>query len=208
MRFLALGGVAGPVLFIAVLILSAGLRPNYSHATQFISELGARGTQHASIMNFAGFVPSGLLIAAFGVSLLHVLPRQRFSTVASAFISFFGLGLAVAGLYPCEPGCPQEEPTLHDGVSIAAFLSGIMGSALLARTFHNSIAWRGLSLYSAISSAAACACLIALASSLDSRVLTGLWQRLLVGTLFLWCAVVGFRAFRSWGPPSDAAYEG
>jgi hypothetical protein len=51
-------------------------------------------------------------------------------------------------------------------------------------------------LYSAVSSAAALAFLVALANSLESRTLTGLWQRLLVGALFLWCGIVGVRAFR------------
>jgi hypothetical protein len=50
-----------------------------------------------------------------------------------------------------------------------------------------------------LSSGVALCFLIALANSLDSRTQTGLWQRLLVGTLFLWCAVVGVRAFRIGG---------
>ena len=144
MKFLSLGGVTGPVLFVVVLFFCGSLRPDYSHATQFISELGATGTENAALMNFAGFLPSGLLIAAFGVSLAQVLPRRRPSAVASAFVSFFGVGLVVAGLQPCEPGCPQETPTLHDGVSIAAFLLAIAGSALSAHIFRSSSGWRGI----------------------------------------------------------------
>jgi hypothetical membrane protein len=204
-KFLALGGVAGPALFSAVVILCGVLRPDYSHAAQFISELGANGTQNAALMNFAGFVPSGLLIAALGVSLSRLLPRVRISIVAAALTAMFGFGLAIAGLYPCEPGCPQQELTLHDGVSMAAFLSGIAGSAVFARIFRSCGGSRALWLYSAVSSAGALCFLVALASSLESRALTGLWQRLLVGTLFLWCAVVGLHFFRSSGPPSHAA---
>jgi hypothetical membrane protein len=47
-RYLALGGVVGPVLFASVVILCAALRPKYSHVSQFISELGESGGSHAS----------------------------------------------------------------------------------------------------------------------------------------------------------------
>jgi hypothetical protein len=84
-------------------VLCGTLRPGYSHAAQFISELGAAGTPHAALMNLGGFIPSGLLIGIFGA------------------------GLALAGGFPCAPGCPQDAPTAHDGLSIAAFLAAIAG---------------------------------------------------------------------------------
>lgn len=201
MRFLSLGGVAGPVLFTAVVIVCGALRPDYSHATQFISELGARGTSRAALMNFAGFVPTGLLLASFGVSLAFLLPRHTTSVLAAACITVFGLGITVAGIYSCDPGCPNQgaswEATLHDRVAAVTFLSGIAGSALLAYLFRGLTTWRSLWLYSAISSAVAFGFLIASTASVESRWLTGLWQRLFIGTLYLWCMVVSLRAFRS-----------
>lgn len=200
MRFLSLGGVAGPVLFTAVVIVCGALRPDYSHATQFISELGARGTSRAALMNFAGFVPTGLLLASFGVSLAFLLPRHTTSVLAAACITVFGLGITFAGIYSCDPGCPHQgaswEATLHDRVAAVTFLSGIAGSALLAYLFRGLTTWRSLWLYSAISSAVAFGFLIASTASVESRWLTGLWQRLFIGTLYLWCMVVSLRAFR------------
>jgi hypothetical membrane protein len=49
-----LGGVAGPILFSVVVVVSAALRVDYSHIADFISELGATGTPHADLMNYAG----------------------------------------------------------------------------------------------------------------------------------------------------------
>jgi hypothetical protein len=46
-------------------------------------------------------------------------------------------------------------------------------------------------------------CFVALANSLESRALTGLWQRLMLISLFLWCAVIGLEAYR--GPASPRA---
>ncbi len=55
-KFLALGGITGPILFTLVTIISASLRSDYSHVSQYISELGATGTTNAHLMNFAGFI--------------------------------------------------------------------------------------------------------------------------------------------------------
>ena len=199
MRWLALGGVAGPMLFTTVVALCASMQPDYSHVAQFISELGATGTPHAGVMNFAGFVAGGVGIGAFGLSLASTLPASGWARSVSVLSSLFGVGLVLAGVFPCTPGCPQETATLHDGVSAAAFVSAIAGIALSTLLFRSSPAWRPLWGYSAFSSVAALCLLIVMASSIDARTLTGLWQRLLVGTLFLWYAVAGIHAFRLGG---------
>jgi hypothetical protein len=80
--------------------------------------------------------------------------------------------------------------------SVAGFVSAIAGIALSAYRFRSVTVWRPLWLYSALSSAVALCFLVALAHSIDARSLIGLWQRLLVGTLFLWCAVAGVQVFR------------
>jgi hypothetical protein len=84
-------------------------------------------------------------------------------------------------------------------VSIAAFLSAIAGMGLAAHGLRADAAWRGLAGFSLVTSVTAAIFLVALVGSISSHGLTGLWQRLLVGTIFLWCAVVGLRAFRGLG---------
>lgn len=167
-----LAGLAAPVLFTSVTILCAALRPGYDHATQFISELGATGTPRGALMNLAGFIPSGLLFAVFGVSLARVLPRAAAFAGVSVLMTLFGMG------------------------TVLAFLSATAGVGLFGRAVRRVPGWQGLSGYSLLSSAAAFVFLIALVASVESRTLTGLWQRLMLGTLFLWCAVVGVRASR------------
>lgn len=199
MRFLALGGVAGPVLFASAVILCAALRPDYSHTTQFISELGESGGPHASLMNFLGFIPSGLLLAAFGASLASLRPRTVLSLAAAALIAVFGLGIAGAGVYSCDMGCSREgissEAALHRGVSITAFIAGVLGTGAWAYRFRRLAGWRSLWRYSAATSAAALALLLLLDASVESRAFTGVWQRLFLATLYLWCAVIGLRVW-------------
>jgi hypothetical protein len=88
------------------------------------------------------------------------------------------------------------QATLHDRVSLLAFLVGIAGLALWARVFRRLPAWRSLATYSAVSSVLALGLLIAIGLSIQTRAFTGVWQRLFLGTLYLWCAVVGVRVFR------------
>jgi len=199
-RVLALGGLAGPVLFSTLVIVCGTLRPGYDHATQFMSELGETGGSHASLMNFAGFIPSGLLLAVFGASLAWLLPRNALSVVGAVLMTVFGLGITAAGVYSCDAGCSRQgmsdEATLHLLVSILAFLAGIVGSAVWAYRFRSLVAWQSLWRYTAISSGAALVLLLVMNAAAESRWFSGIWQRLFLATLFLWCAVVGVRAFR------------
>ena len=200
MRILALGGIAGPVLFAVVVLVCAALRPGYSHLQQFISELGVAGTQYAALMNYAGFVPAGLLLAVFGIALVFALPGNRLIRLAAVLVTTFGLGIAASGMISCDLGCPQGEGSLenvvHNTIAPVSFLCLIAAMAMLGVRFPSIHAWRHLSFFSLLASAVALFLLVVLASSLDSRVLTGLWQRLLLAVLFIWCAIVGLEAFR------------
>ena len=82
------GLTPGSSQFVQLKLLQARLQPPLTHSEliilgEFISELGAEGTQNPALMNFAGFVPSGLLIAAFGMSLARLLWRRRISILAA-----------------------------------------------------------------------------------------------------------------------------
>ncbi len=196
-RRLLLGGLAGPILFSVVVIAAAALRPGYSHRDDLISELGATGTPRAALMNYAGFVPAGLMLAAFAVGLMRSWPGDRAAAAAALLLTLFGVGIALSGLASCDPGCPRAgsvENTVHDRIAPVTFLSAIAGAGLLGLRFRRWPAWRRLSGYSLLTSALGLVFLAMVAANLESPAFAGLWQRLLVGTLFTWCAVVALHA--------------
>jgi hypothetical membrane protein len=199
-RILSLGGVLGPALFTAVVILCGARRPGYSHVAQLISELGASGTTHTTLMNVGGFIPAGVLMAGFGIATGRLLKGGTRAAIASGLLTLFGVGVMVAGVYSCDLGCPQPPRStagiIHDRVSVAAFLAGIVGIGLWALEFRRLTSFSDLWLYGAISSIVALGLFVALAVSLETRVITGLLQRLLLGTLFLWCGIVALRLAR------------
>lgn len=206
MRTLALGGIVGPVLFGTVVVVSAAQRPAYNHVHQFISELGATGSSNAVLMNYMGFVPSGLLLAGFGLSLFWILPRSRTVLAASALVLLFGLGVAASGIVSCDLGCPQGgsvQNMIHDRMAPISFLFLILAAGLLSVRFRSLDAWRAFSLFSAASSVTGLVLLALLASTLETRRLTGLWQRLLLFVLFGWCMVIASYGYKVSGKTEE-----
>lgn len=201
LKFLALGGVIGPILFTVTTLICSDLRPGYSHIHHFISELGATGTPDASLMNWMGFIPSGILISSFGLSLTLILPKKILARSGSVLLMIFGLGMTIVGFFSCDAGCPREgslENNIHDQISGPIFLCAILGILLLGVTFRRLPCWKKLWLYSIISAILSIVFLILLINSLDAYRNTGMWQRLLLLTLFLWFAITGVHAFKYW----------
>jgi hypothetical protein len=200
MRALILGGVAGPVVFASAVLAAAAGHPDYSHVAQFMSELGATGAPRAGLMNYAGFIPAGMLLTGFAVSLMHALPRQPLIAAGAVLVMLFGIGVVAAGVFSCDLGCPTSggriENQIHNAIGPSCFVCVIAGAGVLGWQFRNVPDWRGLSAYSLATSAVALCFFLGLVSSLEARVWTGLWQRLMLGTLFSWCVVIAAHAFR------------
>jgi len=209
MRIATIGGVVGPVIFSIVTVIAAFGRPNYDHTRNFISELGATGAENAAFMNYTGFLLGGILVASLGIALLSILPKDRLTLVASVFVTVFGLGVAISGIISCDLGCPQGTGTtaniIHNTIAPVSFLCLIIATICFGVRWRRDEDLRKLSAFSFATGVIALGLLGALASSLETRELTGLWQRLLLSTLFIWCIIVGFRVGHySWNnlPPN------
>ncbi len=204
MRILALGGVAGPVVFGSVVVVCAALRPDYSHSLQVMSVLGETGGPNAIIMNAFGFLPTGLLIMALAISLSQLVPRTILTTAGVLLLGLFGAGIVAAGAYSCDLGCPRvgtsPEAFLHIVVSAVAFGSGVTAIGVWGFAFRAHPEWRSLSVFSLLSALLAAALLAKFNSSVGEATIPGVWQRLFLGTLYLWCAVVGLYAYRISAP--------
>ncbi|MDX1684090.1 MAG: DUF998 domain-containing protein [Saprospiraceae bacterium] len=195
---LALGGIAGPVIFTIVIIIGAALRSDYNHLHNFISELGATGTSNAWLMNYVGFLASGILITLFGIALISSLPKKAMTMTGSILILLFGVGMFFDSFFSCDPGCPpngSQEALMHDGISFFMFLFAIIGTILLGLSFRKLPLWKGFSTYSIVTGIVALIFLILMIYSMDSRVLTGLWQRLHLLTVFLWMVLIGLHIY-------------
>jgi len=208
-RFLAVGGLSGPVVFV-ITTVTCGLRqPDYSHLQNLISELATTVAPLADLINYGGFLLGGLLLAAFGVSLGLHISGGRALRIGSVLITLFGIGVALSGVFSCDVGCPQSsgslENLIHNRIAPLAFASGSIGCILLGVRFRSFPSFHSLWAYSIVSGVLGLCFLVVLASSLQSRQLSGLWQRLLLASLFSWCAVVGYKLLRLRQPARSAS---
>ncbi len=201
LRLFSLGGLAGPLLFILAVILSAALRPGYDHVSQLISELGETGGSTAQLMTYLGFYPTGILILLFSVSCFAAIRRNLLSLAGAVLVGLASLALIVAGIFSCDVGCAMEDPStdqmLHTAAAMVAFLGMIAASVLWSLRFRTLDHWRGLWIYSLLTGIGAFGLFVAFLLLSESQI-DGLVQRLLVLVLFIWLMVFSARLWSTW----------
>ncbi|MBI2076386.1 MAG: DUF998 domain-containing protein [Candidatus Aenigmarchaeota archaeon] len=127
-KFLTLSGFFGPIIFAAVILIAGFLSPNYDHANQVISDLGAVGSPVKDFMNIFGFMLFGILIMAFSVGVYKIRGSLLGKAIAALFM-LGGLAMFLIGVFPsdavCREGpCPQPSLTgeMHNISTIGTFL--------------------------------------------------------------------------------------
>ena len=198
-KFLTLGGVIGSILFTTSTLICGYLRTDYDPLNNFVSELGETNSSTELLMNYIGFIPSGILFSLFGLSLLIIVSKNLSSRIGALLIVLFGLGMTLAGIFSCDQGCPiigSTESIIHDRVSAVTFISAILGIILLGFSFKKMSIFRNISVYAILTGFISLILLIIMINSFESRNLTGLWQRLLLLSIFLWTIIMGLRVFK------------
>ena len=109
-RVLNAAGIAAPVLWVAAVVYIGSLRPEYSHARQYISELAARGSPNQHLMQVAGFILPGLMVVAFGL-LVGLSARTKLAGAGAALLIVGGIARITAGVFPLDPCCLPMPPS-------------------------------------------------------------------------------------------------
>jgi hypothetical membrane protein len=123
------------LLFSVTVVMGGASFPGYSHASQYISELGATGAPHSQAVSWLGFIPSGLLLMVFSFAAPMTLPRSPWTWVGFAFIAYYAFGLVAGGVFPCDFGCRPDDPSFsqvaHNLVAGTGYLTGITALLVL-----------------------------------------------------------------------------
>lgn len=93
------------ILVLAETFYFALQRPNYSHITNTISELGESGAPHERLVAFSFFLPVGLLVW-LSLWLVCREASDKYAAFALVAIACLGAGYVVAAFFPCDPGAP------------------------------------------------------------------------------------------------------
>ena len=167
--------------------------PDYSHAAQFISELGARGAPHELQVRFLGFATSGVFLCIFAAAAWRVLPRSTSGSWALGGIVLFALGYVVAVFFPCDAGCRPQEPSLsqliHNSAGLAGYLAAPAALFFLGRAARD---WPDSGRLSLLVTVCAAVALAGVLTMSPESPLVGVSQRLIEGGVWLWvlaCAV-------------------
>lgn len=107
-----------PAWFLVALLAFAALRPDYSHFTKAVSELGAVNAPNALAWNILGFGAVGTLVVVFAWG----LGTHGGSRWVALMVAISGLGFAAAGLFPADMNDMNADTTrLHILASLVSF---------------------------------------------------------------------------------------
>ncbi|MGZ4955907.1 MAG: DUF998 domain-containing protein [Methylobacter sp.] len=203
MTFRKIGNLCGllaPALWASAIVFAGCLRPEYSHFSQYISELGERGGSTEFMMRYGAFVPTGLMHIAFAAFLSNAFKSSPVTQFAAMLIAINGIARISAGMFPCEPGCALPRillsQKLHSLSAGVGFFALIGASVLWGVVFRRYPSLRGLSAYSIVSGCLALIFLALMTWSAELRAGTGLYERLSTGLLSLWMLVFAARLWR------------
>lgn len=199
-------GIAAPILWALAIVVCGRLKPGYSHWTQYISELGDRGSPTELLMRYGGFVPTGLMHIAFGGFVYRAFRGIRIAAIGASLIALNGLARIGAGMFPCEPGCAGPRvlfsQKLHSLSGAVGFFAIIIAAVLFAVYFRKSRSGDAmrrpydLTVFSLACAVIGVVFLLLMALSGESRIATGLYERISSGALSLWLLVFAARLWR------------
>ena len=203
-RRLALGGILGPMVFVAAVLVTAAARPEYHHATQTISELGEVGASRAALMNYGGFLLYGVLIIGFAAGLHAEIGNGPADWLGPLLVAIYGLGYFAVAFAPCNPGCTGATPIpseqAHFLISRVIFLTAVAGPLVLFVRLAKDPAWAGVSYLVLLLSVGGYLLFLLPIPGLGA----GTQQRLFVGCTLGWILVLAWRLFRLNSPTSTS----
>lgn len=190
----------GATWIVIMTLVGGAMFPGYSHASQFISELGARGAPFAEIVNYFGFLPAGLLLCVFAFLAWRLLPRSVGTSFGMFGMGLFAFGYIAATFFPCEAGCRPTEITLsqalHNFLGLAGYFTAPFCLATLGVQARK---WPRAGHLSILAFASAVGAFIGLAFLSPEFEYVGLAQRLLEASTLAWivaCSVYVYRESR------------
>lgn len=195
-------GILSPFLWLSLIGLAGSMRPEFSHVTHFVSELGERGSSTEVMMRYAAFGFTGFLYLCFASALLATFRGGWWFTLAAGLIGLDGVGRMGAGVFACDPGCNglSSSQELHRLFATVGFLSAILASVtwgVVLRRLNWSLAmfW-----YSVGTGGLALSLLILMSWGRNPIRAPGLYEHLATAVLSLWVFVFAMRLWRSQEP--------
>ena len=195
-RFLAICGIIAPIIFIIILMIASLLRPDYSHLTNFVSELGAVGALYAIIQRI-NFVLTGILIVAFTFGLHRGISDGKGSIIGPLLVAIFGLSAVMSGIFSTDTIQPGSfSDIIHSMSSAIGSVAAIIAFFIISERLEKDILWKPYRSFSIVIAIVAIIGSVVGVGILGAIGIPGLGQRLFLAVLFLWIEVMAIRLFQ------------
>jgi hypothetical protein len=186
-------GLVAPILWVGLIAAGDIYRVDINPITDFISELGERGSPTEAVLRYGGFIFTGLLYLCLAAALPAATSPRWKAVIVAVFIALDGIGRAGAGAYPCDPGCESlsRDQELHRLFATIGFCSGILGALAAGLLYRR---WLD-GLLGGLTTA-----FLLLMTWEDNPIQAeGLWERLATGALSAWVFVFALWMMRTGG---------
>lgn len=178
--------------------LAGVVRSDFSLLTDYISELGERGSSTGFVVNYAAFLLTGALYVGFAAAAGRTLTGGWGYALAAGLIALDGIGRMGAGVYPCDPGCLGNSASqeLHRLSATVGFSAGIAAALVWGIIARRDERLRGLAWYSIATGLVACILLLVMSSERRSLGIAGILEHVASALLSLWLVVLALRLLR------------
>ena len=192
-------GIISPILWLGLIAAAGALRPDFSHATHYISELAERGSATEALMRYVAFGFTGFLYVCFAGALLAIFPSGWQWKAAALLIGLEGIGRMGAGAFPCDPGCvPVSAGTdLHKLFATIGFSSGVLATFVWGRLLRRLPLLQSLASFSVASGAVALVSLLVMSWARHPAFPSGLFEHLATVALSVWLLLFASRLART-----------
>lgn len=192
-------GILGPLLWLSLITAAGAMRPDFSHLTHYISELGEHGSSTEFMMRIAAFGFTGCLYVCFAMGLPAAFRDGWGSMLAAILIGLEGIGRIGAGVFACEPGCEglSMSQELHRLFATVGFIAGILATFAWSLVFQRRGWPSGLVWYSVASGVLALIFLTLMSWTRNPFNAAGLFEHLATSVLSLWILMFALRLMRA-----------
>lgn len=195
LRLLSLCGVIAPVLFVALTILGAAIRPGYSHMSDTVSELFSPGSPNKPLLDTL-HTTFALLLTLFGIGVLQFVRRSGQSTLtgiigASLYLTAGVLSIATATIFPQDPwgSPPTFAGQMHINLTGMVGLLSMLSILLLGLWFTRTKLFPGFGVYSLITVGIVILSVVFFMAMVGSPIM-GLAERITILVGFVWTFIL------------------
>jgi hypothetical membrane protein len=191
-RKIAVLAMLSPLWFASVYLALSALRPEYSHLTKAISELGSVDAPRAWAWNIFGYIIPGIIVGLLGHGMGKRFANQAGVGLVSLALISAGLFMALSGFFPGDfDNRTSATMLMHTIGSLGTFMAFLVAAFSLPRLLGQTARWRPFLWPSLI---------LAIGSIVTGFLRTGdapgLGQRLGFACFFLWIALIGYALYR------------